>query len=284
MSYIVQPICLSVPGMQLFNISMREQCFTPLTELPNEVCDLDSYIPEFAHPQQIGIDMARVQRLALLGGFRPAVRILGISDEQHNEAPMLVGYTADGTGYAAASRVARAQEDLLAKGTWQADKSEDVYRARQDLTLGVRMSDLADVVQRTGAARNTAVWSEKLHIALSNGIRDAAWRHLVGDRPPLHESLITTGVGMTSAIVYTVMTLPPTAHPEIGTSIKISLATEGVVLTVGFTALFRKMLSRSEEFGKGEYFGSLIPIWHIDRALAVSALSRVGKLVASLQD
>lgn len=248
---------------------MKKSAYTPLAELSSPRCDLQNYLEDYVPVEHIGLAVDRLDHAARLGGFLPGVRITGYSGELDRETPTIVGNAGQDTAVAG---LLRARQKPIVDADMH-ETSSILYRHRTPLDLHVNVTELSDRVSRSKGdkpLRNPAIWSGHLDDALAGGLRDAAWRHLVKSRPPIFEGALTTlMLGSDAANLAAGLGSGSLQQPEAARNVAISL------VTLSIARLIHQRMLRGAANGT---FYSAVPLWHVDRALAVSAATRMAPL------
>ena len=246
---------------------MSETAILPATAFP------DLGIPDYAQPERILFNTRRIGRMAALGGFHGDVLISGYHGETTEYTPGITGQGADGSAFA--SMIGSVKKAPLADvGSAGFDPLGHI---QHDLRLRVNTAELTDRLERQHAnVRDPHSWARHLDQALGEGLRHAAWAHMARKNPPNFEVAISLifGGALMSAPLFDALKNSPSW--TIGA---LSLGYAGTAF-VNNLGVIQGLLQRHNDMSAlrdGCY--SMVPMWHIDRAAAVSVGTRLGKLV-----
>jgi hypothetical protein len=246
---------------------MSETVTLPATAFP------DLGIPEYAQPERILFNTQRIGRMAALGGFHGDVLISGYQGEATEYTPGVTGHGADGSAFA--SMVGSVKKAPLANVDMGAP--DPLAHIQHDLRLSVNTAELTDRLERQRAnVRDPAAWASHLDRAVKEGLRDAAWQHMVRRRPPDFEKAISIVFGgiLMAAPLFQIGEVSPAQ-----TAGAFAAGYTGVLL-VNNLGMMSGLLERRHvmtDVREGCY--SMVPMWHVDRAAAVSVGTRLGKFV-----
>jgi hypothetical protein len=134
------------------------------------------------------------------------------------------------------------------------------------LDLRVNTSEITQRLQHEKAnVRDPAAWAPHLNAAIGDGLRTAAWKHMVRE-PRFTEAIGPGGFLAVTSLINTELFSDPNYYPYAVMTFNALRGTSSLVARVPLR----------------EICWSLTPIVHPDRAIAVSALTRMRKLVKAL--
>jgi hypothetical protein len=221
------------------------------------------HLPEYVDDSRIGVNMRFLQRLSRLACHSDEVHVNGYQGDTTEYTPMIVGGDSQGNAFAGVGAVKKARlgEADLTEGHPLISGSHD----RPALNLRINVEEMMQRVQHGKARlRDPAVWANQLNAAVGEGVRQAAWNHLV--RQPHYGEAGTYMIGRLFGLA------------AFGLPTWDTLATSLPVHNLSRLFMARYVDNRPLR----DTCWSLTPVIHPDRAIAVSALTRTRKIVKAL--
>lgn len=248
--------------------------------------ELARSLPECTPTEAIGVDVAAIGRLATVGGFYPDVQIRPGKKESPGGMPLAA--MGDGVGVS----VWRISQTVRPRATLADSSSQfnfHTYRYYRHLSVEVD-PELAEQVGAQGKLYDSQAWARALDGDIKQTICNGVWKNLVKQPPVTLEAIgWALGVRLLEAgtlnnIAYAMLDLAGVA-PTSSRGVDLDAYSPGIYLGGYMTATLMKGLAAAIErlWSGREVIWSAIPGWHLDRALAVSALARARPLVASLR-
>jgi len=243
---------------------MGVEKFIPVSQLRESHWALE--LPEFVDEGRIGLHVGRLGVAANLAGFKQEVQIIGFTGDTTGHDPMVVGSDSQGTAFMGAGAVKNAR--LTENEFTRTNEPRYTMHDSPFLEIGINTAEITQRLQYKNASlRDPAVWAPHLDQAVSEGLRHAAWKHMAGEANFM-ELIAPGGYMLASSIMDAEGFLAPGYWPHVILAMNMIRATSGLLHRVPMR----------------ELCWSAIPVIHPDRALAVSALTRMRKIVKALPD
>lgn len=276
------------------------QTFTPLSELPPEVCSLE--LPDYVSADKIGVNTQRLGRIAQWACVQPDIH-LGMYSGKVTEYTTGVGNVgADGSAtfglHGLQRKEALSAVEVREKGcSHQQDqrlivvnkeaKTLSIYvhvdrflsHTNPGVTIRFNMPEMQDRLAKASLpVREPQHWAKLLDKGLTKGICDAAKQHLIYSYASKSE-LLTNGVFDLALMALLAGTNAMVGGPEADASYWSDVAT--MVAATPVAQNIWKVLAKKHSQADNLCF-SMLPGLHFDRLAMVNALARSRRLVKAL--
>jgi hypothetical protein len=242
---------------------MRNANFIPLSQLEESCWNVR--LPEFVDADRIGLHAGRLGVLANIAGYKDHVHVSSADGDTTEYNPMIVGGDSQGNAYGAMGGVKSAR---LSNIEGYDDGHRGTLHTSPHLRITLNTAEMTQRLQHTKAnVRAPEAWAAQLNDSIGDGLREAAREHMLGH--PKYPELLNAAIAGTLLAVQ--------VSPE------SSIAAPGVLAT--WVLMYNAMKGMSSVIADAplrEVCWSAVPAVHPDRVLAVSALTRMRKLVKVL--
>lgn len=258
---------------------LPDKGYVPLSQLPETYSDTfrwDVHLPEYAPSDKIGLNIHYLGRLARLGGFGH-LRINSYTGDVTQTSIHTPSINQDGTVASTISASTTKAESwrTLIDGGKQQDIEEQFYSewVWKDAQISLNTREIGQrVSKRDPSYRDPHAWAYEINRALGGGIRHAAHENLLS--PPSAATLVTYIGGTAVAFGATLLLLPMSSlhSPQ-------DLALDLLKVTALNHLVARPLAGLIRGIPLTQRRWSLLPIYHVDRDIAIQALSRTIPLV-----
>jgi len=241
----------------------RRANFVPLSQFEESCWDVK--LPEYVDPDRIGIHTSRLGVLANLAGYKDHVHVISADGDTTQHNPMIVGNDSQGNAFGAMGGVKPARLSNVEGLDY--DRRGTIHTS-PFLQITVNTKEMTQRLQHKKAnVRTPEPWAAQLNDAIGNGLRDAAWEHMIG-HPKYPEIINAVWAGMIAGV-----TAPEASGPLALSSVAMGICMMNSLK--GVSSIFANAPAR-------EVCWSVLPIIHPDRALAVTGLTHMCKIVKAL--
>lgn len=244
-------------------MKMSKPEYVPLSDLNPAVCNLP--LPEYVDATRIGVDMRHIGVIAAWGGFKSDVRIISVDGETSSYS---VGITGQNGGSATATGAGAVTRVPTSESLFSPEQSEG-FRRVPSLTLQLNGAEMTDRIQRKKQpVREPKVWATQADHALRRGLFNAAWKNMVGTTPGKRQKALDV-----TASGYALFNILIVGSGDVAArAVALSIPTFVQLGLINITTL--RQVTR-ENVTLRESHLSIVPLWHVDRALlATGALGR----------
>ncbi len=251
---------------------MKRQELIPLDQIqdyPSNHVNWQVDLPPYAPTDQIGVDIARFDRMARIGGFN-RLNVVDYAGETTEYIPEVNGVTGLGEATAAARGTLR-QADLYKADMQTTGRSRDTDYDHADATISLNIAEVTDRLGHKtsgGALRSPQAWAGALNAAATGGIRSATRDNLFTHAPVGERLMLPFYLGGAGLVE----TIGDDPSPE------AIVVTAGAFLVIGQVGL-KPWLDKFERVDRSDRRISIVQGIHADRILAVEALSRTRRLI-----
>lgn len=253
---------------------MSQPEIIPLDQHPQLANAVPDYVPG------LGLNQTRLERLALWGCFDPDVQFKVESGESTTYSTTIVGNLGNmalgGASGTKTPQLSRPDYDIAVDG-YAPDGLKHAYcddvHTTPRLTVRINSTALQERVQAGGKARDPKLWSRHLSQAIGNGVKEAAWSHLVS-KTHIGELLVD---GTMTAIFAALMAGGIAASKDPSTASYIDTPLMGETILNAW-----RNLRSDKAVSPKQVCWSLIPAVHLDRVGVVAGLAKVLPVVKPL--